>query len=152
MRKVVILRSDIAMPAFCASLAARHDLLIKSLLTSEHLVTVVLRIANSIGRAKVNMRGVAFFAHILSIVHSAVPTEAATARQDGRSSGGNVSLQHPELFSLHWRMLEQNSTSGYETPMVDFLSGYLKGKGLTVALQPVQNPILACVMFEPMVK
>ncbi|KAK7193716.1 hypothetical protein PSPO01_00389 [Paraphaeosphaeria sporulosa] len=40
-------------------------------------------------------------------------------------------------------MLEQNSTSGFETPMVDFLSGYLEDKGLTVELQPVQNPILA---------
>jgi acetylornithine deacetylase len=55
----------------------------------------------------------------------------------------NLSLQHPELFSLHWRMLEQNSTSGFETPMVDFLSGYLEDRGLTVELQPVQNPILA---------
>lgn len=55
----------------------------------------------------------------------------------------NLSLLHPELFSLHWQMLEQNSTSGFETPMVDFLSGYLEDKGLTVELQPVQNPILA---------
>ncbi|KAK3672947.1 hypothetical protein LTR78_007057 [Recurvomyces mirabilis] len=60
-----------------------------------------------------------------------------------RQDVGNVSLQHPELFSLHWQMLEQNSTSGFETPMVDFLSGYLEEKGLTVELQPVQNPILA---------
>jgi acetylornithine deacetylase len=60
-----------------------------------------------------------------------------------RQESANVSLQHPELFSLHWQMLEQNSTSGFETPMVDFLSGYLKDKGLTVELQPVQNPILA---------
>ncbi|KAK3707276.1 hypothetical protein LTR37_012277 [Vermiconidia calcicola] len=56
---------------------------------------------------------------------------------------GNLSLQHPELFSLHWQMLEQNSTSGFETPMVDFLSQYLESKDLTVELQPVQNPILA---------
>ncbi|KAL5450539.1 hypothetical protein PMIN05_000796 [Paraphaeosphaeria minitans] len=55
----------------------------------------------------------------------------------------NLSLQHPELFSLHWRMLEQNSTSGFETPTVDFLSGYLEDKGLTVELQPVQSPIVA---------
>jgi hypothetical protein len=61
-------------------------------------------------------------------------------------STGNLSLQHPELFSLHWQMLEQNSTSGFETPMVDFLSGYLESKGLTVELQPVQNPILAYVL------
>lgn len=59
---------------------------------------------------------------------------------------GNLSLQHPELFSLHWQMLEQNSTSGFETPMVDFLSQYLESKDLTVELQPVQNPILAYVL------
>lgn len=64
-------------------------------------------------------------------------------QQDGGSGGGNLSLRHPELFSLHWQMLEKNSTSGFETPMVDFLSGYLEDKGLTVELQPVQNPILA---------
>lgn len=60
-----------------------------------------------------------------------------------QSSSGNLSLQHPELFSLHWQMLEKNSTSGFETPMVDFLAGYLQDKNLTVELQPVQNPILA---------
>jgi hypothetical protein len=62
------------------------------------------------------------------------------------NQNGNLSLQHPELFSLHWQMLEKNSTSGYETPMVDFLSDYLKSKDLTVELQPVQNPILPYVM------
>lgn len=93
------------------------------------------------------MRSVAFLSYGLSIIHLVVPTDAVTARQDSGSSGGNLSLQYPELFSLHWRMLEQNSTSGFETPMVDFLSSYLRGKGLTVALQPVQNPILACVVF-----
>lgn len=55
----------------------------------------------------------------------------------------NLSTLHPELFSLHWQMLEKNSTSGFETPMVDFLAGYLQDKNLTVELQPVQNPILA---------
>lgn len=54
----------------------------------------------------------------------------------------NISVQNPELFSLHWQMLEKNSTSGYETPMVEFLAGYLKSKGLTVELQDVNNPIL----------
>lgn len=32
-----------------------------------------------------------------------------------------------------------------ETPMVDFLAGFLRGKGLTVELQPVVNPTLECV-------
>ena len=70
---------------------------------------------------------------------------AAAALQTG-SSSGNLSLQYPELFSLHWQMLEQNSTSGFETPMVDFLSEFLQSKDLTVELQPVQNPILAYVL------
>ena len=70
---------------------------------------------------------------------------AAAAVLERQSSNGNLSLQHPELFSLHWQMLEQNSTSGFETPMVDFLSEYLESKDLTVELQPVQNPILAYV-------
>lgn len=70
---------------------------------------------------------------------------AASAVLQTDYGSGNLSLQHPELFSLHWQMLEQNSTSGFETPMVDFLSEYLKSKDLTVELQPVQNPILAYV-------
>jgi hypothetical protein len=89
------------------------------------------------------MQCLTFLSYGLSIASFVVPTSSLETRQDGGSSGGNLSLQHPELFSLHWRMLEQNSTSGFETPMVDFLSKYLKDKGLTVALQPVQNPILA---------
>lgn len=72
-------------------------------------------------------------------------TAGATVLQRSNHNG-DLSLQHPELFSLHWQMLEQNSTSGYETPMVDFLSDYLKSKDLTVELQPVQNPILPYVM------
>lgn len=72
---------------------------------------------------------------------------AAGAVLQTRQSNGNLSMQHPELFSLHWQMLEQNSTSGFETPMVDFLSEYLENKGLTVELQPVQNPILAYVLL-----
>ena len=71
---------------------------------------------------------------------------AAAAVLERQASNGNLSLQHPELFSLHWQMLEQNSTSGFETPMVDFLSEYLESKDLTVELQPVQNPILAYVL------
>lgn len=76
-----------------------------------------------------------------------VSAASAGAVLQTRQSNGNLSLQHPELFSLHWQMLEQNSTSGFETPMVDFLSEYLESKGLTVELQPVQNPILAYVLL-----
>ena len=54
----------------------------------------------------------------------------------------NISMQNPALFSLHREMLNINSTSGYETGMVDYLEAYLKGKGLTVELQDVQNPML----------
>ena len=72
-------------------------------------------------------------------------TAAAAAVLQANPSNGNLSLQYPELFSFHRQMLEQNSTSGFETPMVDYLSGYLESKGLTVELQPVQNPILAYV-------
>lgn len=71
---------------------------------------------------------------------------AAVAVAQSDYANGNLSLQHPELFSLHWQMLEQNSTSGFETPMVDFLSEYLQSKDLTVELQPVQNPILEYVL------
>lgn len=74
-----------------------------------------------------------------------IATAAAAVLQTDYSNG-NLSLQHPELFSLHWQMLEQNSTSGFETPMVDFLSQYLESKDLTVELQPVQNPILPYVL------
>jgi hypothetical protein len=74
-----------------------------------------------------------------------IATAAATVLQRD-ATNGNLSMQHPELFSLHWQMLEKNSTSGYETPMVDFLSDYLKSKDLTVELQPVQNPILPYVI------
>lgn len=84
--------------------------------------------------------------NILSLTLPLIATTAAAALQTGNSNG-NLSLQHPELFSLHWQMLEQNSTSGFETPMVDFLSEYLKSKDLTVELQPVQNPILAYVLI-----
>jgi hypothetical protein len=80
-------------------------------------------------------------------MRSLIPLLLATAAStvSAQSSNGNLSLQYPELFSLHWQMLEQNSTSGFETPMVDFLAAYLESKGLTVELQPVQNPILAYV-------
>ena len=74
---------------------------------------------------------------------------AAAAVLQRQSSNSNLSLQYPELFSLHWQMLEQNSTSGYETPMVDFLSAYLEDQGLTVELQPVANPILPYVLCRP---
>lgn len=81
----------------------------------------------------------------------------------GTRNNYNVSLENPALFSLHWQMLEKNSTSGCkhhdfftagspggklitaytdETPMVDFLAGFLRSKGLTVELQPVVNPTL----------
>lgn len=78
----------------------------------------------------------------------------------GTRNNYNVSLENPALFSLHWQMLEKNSTSGCqcrigissgavltsvstdETPMVDFLAGFLRSKGLTVELQPVSNPTL----------
>jgi acetylornithine deacetylase len=83
--------------------------------------------------------------NMLSLALPFIATVAAAALQTGNSNG-NLSLQHPELFALHWQMLEQNSTSGFETPMVDFLSGYLESKDLTVELQPVQNPILAYVL------
>lgn len=75
-----------------------------------------------------------------------IATAAAAEVLERSNNNGNLSLQYPELFSLHWQMLEQNSTSGFETPMVDFLSGYLEDQGLTVELQPVQNPILAYVL------
>jgi hypothetical protein len=89
-----------------------------------------------------NMRGLTILSHVLPISLGAALDKPSNARQGGGASG-NISLQYPELFSLRWHMLEQNSISGFETPMVDFLSGSLKDKGLTVELQPVQNPILA---------
>jgi hypothetical protein len=85
--------------------------------------------------------------NMLFLALSFLATAGATVLQRS-SQNGNLSLQHPELFSLHWQMLEKNSTSGYETPMVDFLSDYLKSKDLTVELQPVQNPILPYVTPE----
>lgn len=60
----------------------------------------------------------------------------------GTRDNYNVSLEHPELFTLHRNMLLQNSTSGFETPMSDFLSDYLRNKGLTVELARVENPVL----------
>lgn len=90
-----------------------------------------------------NMRGFVVLSYVSSTISAVSATLPLISRQEGNgSNGGNLSLEYPELFSLHWQLLEQNSTSGFETPVVDFLSGFLEDQGLTVELQPVQNPIL----------
>jgi len=46
----------------------------------------------------------------------------------GTRNNYNVSLENPALFSLHWQMLEKNSTSGCKWPMRAYAATRLKLK------------------------
>lgn len=49
---------------------------------------------------------------ISAITGVAICASCVSATPLGTRNNYNVSLENPDLFSLHWQMLEKNSTSG----------------------------------------